>query len=54
MKTRKSFTHRIKITKRGKIVRRPMNVDHFKTTKSKKNLRARRKNRSLDYPIKKL
>ena len=54
MKTKKSIAQRITITKRGKVVRRPMNVNHFKTTKTKKNIRNGRKNRSLDYPVKKL
>lgn len=50
-KTQKSFTKRIRVTKTGKVVRRSMNIDHFKTAKSKKNLRGKRKNRSLNYPL---
>jgi ribosomal protein L35 len=51
MKTQKSFSKRIRVTKNGKVVRRPMRLDHFKTTKSKKNLRGKRKARSLNYPL---
>ena len=36
------------------MVRRPMNVNHFRTRKSKKNVRARRKTLSLNYPIRKI
>jgi ribosomal protein L35 len=48
----KSLSKRIRITKNGKIVRRPMRLDHFKTRKSTNNVRGKRKNRSLDYPLK--
>lgn len=51
---RKSASQRIRITKNGKIVRRSMAVDHFRTRKSTKNLRGKRKNRSLDIKLKKI
>ncbi|MEK7546992.1 MAG: 50S ribosomal protein L35 [Patescibacteria group bacterium] len=50
----KSFVKRIKITKNGKIIRRSMSVNHFRTRKSTKNIRHKRKTRQLDYPIKKI
>jgi ribosomal protein L35 len=52
MKTSKSVTKRIKFTKQGKMVRRPMAVDHFRTRSTTKNIRNKRKNRSLDFPRK--
>ncbi|OHB23258.1 MAG: hypothetical protein A2939_02245 [Parcubacteria group bacterium RIFCSPLOWO2_01_FULL_48_18] len=42
-KTQKSVAKRIKITKRGKLLRRPMGIDHFKTRKTSKALRAKRR-----------
>ncbi len=51
MKTRKSITKRIRITRRGKIIRRPMAVDHFRTRKSKKSIRSKRKTLGLDFPL---
>ncbi len=50
----KSFTKRIRITKNGKVVRRPMAVDHFKTRKSTKTNRNSRKTLGLNFPMKKL
>lgn len=47
----KSIEKRLRVTKNGKVVRRPMGVDHFKTRKSNKSLRNKRKSRSLNYPI---
>jgi len=53
-KTTKSFTKRIRVTKNGKVVRRSMGIDHFKTNKTSKSRRQKRVTRSLDYPMKKL
>src|ERR1700722_19008057 len=50
----KSFTKRIRITKNGKIVRRPMAVNHFRTRSNAKGIRNKRKTLGLDYPMKKL
>ena len=50
----KSFTKRIRITKNGKVVRRPMAIDHFKTRKSTKTNRNARKTLSLGVPMKKM
>ncbi|HVN26487.1 MAG TPA: 50S ribosomal protein L35 [Candidatus Paceibacterota bacterium] len=50
----KSLSKRIKITKNGKIVRRRMAVDHFRTSKSTKVNRNSTKLLSLNYPLKKL
>jgi ribosomal protein L35 len=52
MSVKKSVSKRIRITKNGKIVRRPMGVNHFRTRKSTKNVRSKRKTLSLGYPIK--
>jgi ribosomal protein L35 len=54
MTTAKSVSKRIRITKNGKVVRRPMAVDHFRTRKNGKQVQSRRKTRSIDYPIRKL
>jgi ribosomal protein L35 len=50
----KSFTKRIKITKNGKIVRRRMGVNHFRTRKNKKMNRDAGKTRGLDMSLKTL
>lgn len=50
----KSVSKRIRITKNGKAVRRPMAVDHFRTRKNGVQVQSRRKTRSIDYPLKKL
>lgn len=51
---RKSQSKRIKITKNGKIVRRPMGVNHFRTRKSSNNVRGKRKSRGLNHTYKKV
>jgi ribosomal protein L35 len=51
-KTTKSLTKRIRVTRTGKIIRRLMATDHFRTRKSSKQLRDRKKGASLDYPKK--
>lgn len=43
MKTRKSIKKRFKITKTGKILRRPTGQDHFRAKKSGKKKRHLRK-----------
>ncbi|MFH0890991.1 MAG: 50S ribosomal protein L35 [Candidatus Liptonbacteria bacterium] len=52
MSIRKSISKRIRITRNGKIVRRPMGVDHFRTRKTQKNVRSKRKTLSIDHAIK--
>jgi ribosomal protein L35 len=51
-KTTKSITKRIRITGNGKIVRRPMGVNHFRTRKSAKNVQSKRKTLSLGISTK--
>lgn len=51
---KKSVISRIKITKRGKILRRKMNVDHCRTRKSKKNILSKRKEYKINFPTKKI
>ena len=43
MKTRKSILKRFKITKTGKILRRPAGLDHYRAKKSGKKIRKSRK-----------
>jgi len=43
LKTRKSITKRFKITKNGKILRRPTGLDHNRAKKSGKKVRQSRK-----------
>jgi len=50
----KSFSKRVRVTKNGKMVRRPMAVNHFRTRANAKGIRNKRKTLSLDYPSKKL
>ena len=54
MSISKSLTKRIRITKNGKIVRRAMGVNHFRTRTNAKSIRNKRKSRGLDFPIKTL
>ncbi|MAF80036.1 50S ribosomal protein L35 [bacterium] len=49
---KKSITKRIKITKRGKVKRRPMGLGHSKTNKSSKQLLRKRGNRRLGLSAK--
>jgi|GEM_PF-791090 len=51
---KKSLSKRIKITGTGKLIRRSMAVNHFRTRKSTKNIRQKKKNRTLDYPRKEI
>ncbi len=43
LKTRKSILKRFKITKTGKILRRPTGLDHYRAKKSGKEKRKSRK-----------
>lgn len=43
MKTRKSISKRFKFTKTGKILRRPVGLDHYRAKKSGKKIRQSRK-----------
>ena len=43
LKTRKSITKRFKITKKGKILRRPTGQDHLRAKKKGKKIRQGRK-----------
>jgi len=43
MKTRKSITKRFKITRTGKVLRRPVGQDHYLAKKSPKKRRKNRK-----------
>jgi ribosomal protein L35 len=54
MSSSKSFQKRIRITKNGKIMRRRMAMDHFRTRKSTKVNRNSRKKLGLNFPMKTL
>ncbi|MFH1820521.1 MAG: 50S ribosomal protein L35 [Candidatus Nealsonbacteria bacterium] len=43
MKTRKSVSKRFKITKTGKVLRRPTGLDHYRAKKSGNKTRSNRK-----------
>jgi len=43
VKTRKSLKKRFKITKTGKLLRRPTGLDHYRAKKSGKKVRESRK-----------
>ncbi|PIV43198.1 MAG: 50S ribosomal protein L35 [Candidatus Nealsonbacteria bacterium CG_4_10_14_0_2_um_filter_40_15] len=43
LKSRKSVTKRFRITKTGKILRRPSGLDHYRAKKSGKKVRESRK-----------
>ena len=50
----KSATDRIRITKNGKMVRRPMAVGHFRTRTNAKGIRNKRHSRGLGLSLKTL
>lgn len=52
--TSKSLSKRIKFTKTGKIVRRKMGVNHFKTRKNANGIRGKRITLGLDFPMNKI
>ncbi len=49
---KKSISQRIRVTRQGKIVRRSMGVGHFRTRTTQKNIRGKRKGRSLGQQLK--
>jgi len=51
-KMNKSITKRLRITKNGKIVRRPMGVGHFRTRRNGKGVRDSRQTRPLGLSMK--
>lgn len=53
-KTKKSVTKRFRFTKSGKVLRRKTAIDHFRTRKTTKNVRRKRKASPLDFPLKKI
>ena len=50
MKTRKSILKRFKITKTGKILRRPSGLDHYRAKKSGERIRKSRKWVTVSQP----
>jgi large subunit ribosomal protein L35 len=53
-KTNKSLSKRIRITKNGKIMRRRMGVNHFKTRKNANGIRRKRSTLTLDMSAKRM
>ena len=53
-KTNKSISKRIRITGTGKMLRRPMGVNHFKTRKNAKGIQKKRGIRTLEMTAKRL
>ncbi|PIP23128.1 MAG: 50S ribosomal protein L35 [Candidatus Nealsonbacteria bacterium CG_4_8_14_3_um_filter_39_7] len=55
IKTRKSITKRFKVTKNGKILRRPCGQDHLRSKKTGEQVRKKRKWATVsDSEIKKI
>lgn len=50
----KALSKRVKITKNGKIVRRAMAIDHFRTRKNGRSIQKKRRTLSLNYPMRKI
>ena len=50
----KSFSKRIRITRNGKAIRRPMGVNHFKTRKNANGIRKKRINLPLGMTSKQI
>jgi len=51
MKTKKSLTKRFKLTKTGKILRRSTGQDHYRSKKTGKQIRQKRRWVELPKPI---
>ncbi len=51
MKTRKALIKRFKITKNGKVMRRPTGQDHYRSKKTGKQIRQRRGMVALSAPL---
>ena len=51
MKTKKAYKKRFKLTKTGKILRRASGQDHYRSKKTGKQIRQRRKWVELDKSI---
>lgn len=47
VKTSKTFSKRIKVTKTGKLIRMQMGISHFKAKKSPKYIRSKRNSVSV-------
>lgn len=41
-KVKKSISKRIRVTRTGKLIRRPMGVDHFRARQTSKSIRSKR------------
>ncbi len=52
--TTKSFSKRIRLTKTGKALRRPMGVNHFKTRQNANGIRNKRFGRVLEFTSKQI
>ena len=52
MKTNKSFTKRLKITRRGKLVARKPGQNHFNAKERRSKQLSSRRTQSLELPVK--
>ena len=52
MKTNKSFTKRIKITRKGKLVARKPGQDHFNAKEKRSTQLSGKRTQSLNFPAK--
>ena len=52
--TNKSFSKRVRVTKTGKVIRRRMGVNHFKTRKNAKGIQKKRGTMLLDMTSKRM
>jgi len=53
IKTKKAISKRFKITKKGKVVARSANQDHFNSRESGNEIRKKRRNKKITTGIKK-
>jgi len=51
MKTKKSYTKRFKLTKTGKVLRRSTGQDHYRSKKTGKQIRQKRRWVELSAPL---
>ena len=51
MKTKKSYTKRFKLTKTGKVLRRSTGQDHYRSKKTGKQIRQKRRWVELSKPL---
>ena len=53
-KTSKALAKRVRVTRNGKLIRRPMGVGHSRTRDRQKNIREKKKTMGFNYPTKRI